>query len=189
MNEAFIFLSKNCWLVHWIVSKSILEVQGPWHQILSPKIWPCLFSWDITCFFFYRGSKFTSLRTVELTELTAMAAAIGLWDLVPIFSTHCGHPNLILTALKSKSDICRGAISCLLQQRYLVPLLLEENAQWLFDFLTDNCSKFDTRILKVCFGYITRIYLVIHYRYMTFHCYATSSKFYIGCLRPRWPGF
>ncbi|XP_073951548.1 uncharacterized protein [Choristoneura fumiferana] len=97
---------------------------------------------------FDMDAKFTTLTAVELTELTAIAAAIGLWDLVPVFSTHCGHPNLILAALKSKSDICRGAISCLLQQRYIVPLLLEENAQWLFDFLTDNCRKFDTRILK-----------------------------------------
>ncbi|XP_047986444.1 uncharacterized protein LOC125226505 [Leguminivora glycinivorella] len=98
---------------------------------------------------FDMDAKFTTLPPVELTELTSIAAAIGLWDLVPVFSTHCGHPALILNALKSRK-LCRSAINCLLQQLYIVPLLLEENAQWLFDFIAEKCDSFDTKILK-CF--------------------------------------
>ncbi|KAL0892074.1 hypothetical protein ABMA27_015289 [Loxostege sticticalis] len=92
--------------------------------------------------------KFTSLSTMELSELSSIAAAIGLWELVPTFSVHRGHPHLMVTALKSKNELCRGAINSLLGQRCLVPLLLEENAQWLFDFLIEKCNKFDTKILK-----------------------------------------
>ncbi|XP_028171094.1 uncharacterized protein LOC114360559 isoform X1 [Ostrinia furnacalis] len=92
--------------------------------------------------------KFTSLSTMELSELSSIAASIGLWDLVPIFSVHRGQPNLMVTALKARSELCRGALDCLLGQRCLVPLLLEENAQWLFDFLIEKCNKFDTKILK-----------------------------------------
>ncbi|XP_063532563.1 uncharacterized protein LOC134743150 [Cydia strobilella] len=98
---------------------------------------------------FDMDAKFTTLSSVELTELTSIAAAIGLWALVPLFSTHCGHPALILTALKSRK-LCRSAINCLLQQLYIVPLLLVENAQWLFDFIAEKCDSFDTKILK-CF--------------------------------------
>lgn len=69
--------------------------------------------------------------------------------MLPMFSIHRGYPNLLLSALKSRSDICRGAINCLLGERCLVPLLLEENGQWLFDYIVENCKKFDTNILKV----------------------------------------
>lgn len=98
---------------------------------------------------YFRSVKFTSLSTMELSELSSIAAAIGLWELVPTFSVHRGHPHLMVTALKSKNELCRGAINSLLGQRCLVPLLLEENAQWLFDFLIEKCNKFDTKILKV----------------------------------------
>ncbi|CAH0728821.1 unnamed protein product, partial [Brenthis ino] len=92
--------------------------------------------------------KFTSLTTVELQELTSIAAAIGLWELVPVFSIHRGYPNLLLNAIKSKNDICRGAILCILKEQCLVPILLEENGQWFFDFIAEKCNKFDTIILK-----------------------------------------
>ncbi|CAG4937988.1 unnamed protein product [Colias eurytheme] len=92
--------------------------------------------------------KFTNLGTVELLELASVAAATGLWELVPVFSIHRGHPNLLLSAIKSRSDICRGAITCLLNQPCLVPILLEENGQWLFDFISDKCNNFDTLLLK-----------------------------------------
>lgn len=88
---------------------------------------------------------------MELQELSSIAAAIGLWDLLPMFSIHRGHPTLMLTALKARSDLCRGALNSLLSERCLVPLLLEENAQWLFHFVTGQCNKFDTKILKVSF--------------------------------------
>lgn len=93
--------------------------------------------------------KLTALSPVELLELSSFAAAVGLWDLVPVFSIHRGYPHLLLSALKHRSDMCRGAVNCLLGQRCLVPLLLEENGQWLFDYIVENCSKFDTTILKV----------------------------------------
>ncbi|XP_046960114.1 uncharacterized protein LOC124530164 [Vanessa cardui] len=92
--------------------------------------------------------KFTNLSTMELQELTCVAAAIGLWELVPVFSIHRGYPHLLLNAIKSRSDICRGAIVCLLQHRCLVPILLEENGQWLFDLIAEKCNQLDTIILK-----------------------------------------
>ncbi|KAI5645323.1 regulator of chromosome condensation (RCC1) repeat domain-containing protein [Phthorimaea operculella] len=92
--------------------------------------------------------KFTTLTTLELSELASITAAIGLWDLLPVFTIHRGHPSIMLSAIKSRSSLCRGAVSCLLNYKCLVPLLLEENAQWLFHFITGNCSKFDTTILK-----------------------------------------
>ncbi|XP_050669019.1 uncharacterized protein LOC126968206 [Leptidea sinapis] len=92
--------------------------------------------------------KFTNLGTAELLELTTVAAAIGLWELVPVFSIHRGYPHLFLTALKARKDICRGAIMCLLNQPCVLPILLEENGQWLFDFITEKCNQFDTIILK-----------------------------------------
>ncbi|KAG6446391.1 hypothetical protein O3G_MSEX004408 [Manduca sexta] len=98
---------------------------------------------------FDKSIKFTMLNTVELQELTSFAAAIGLWDLVPAFSIQRGHPNLLLVAIKSRKDICRGALNILLTYQCLVPLLLEENGQWLFDYITDKCDQFDTIILKV----------------------------------------
>lgn len=93
--------------------------------------------------------QFTTLSTVELLELTSIAAAIGLWELVPLFSIYHGHPHLMLAAIKSRSDLCRGAIVCLLRHICLVPILLEENGQWLFDFIMEKCNKFDTKLLKV----------------------------------------
>ncbi|CAG4941961.1 unnamed protein product [Parnassius apollo] len=92
--------------------------------------------------------QFTTLSTLELLELTSTAAAIGLWDLVPLFSICHGHPHLMLSAIKSRSDLCRGAIVCLLRHSCLVPILLEENGQWFFDFITEKCNKFDTKLLK-----------------------------------------
>lgn len=92
--------------------------------------------------------KLTLLTQVELLELTTYAVAIGLWNLIPVFSIHRGHPYILLSALKSRNNMCRGAIDCLLRQRCLVPLLLEENGQWLFDYITENCKEFDTTILK-----------------------------------------
>ncbi|XP_064071326.1 uncharacterized protein LOC113393459 [Vanessa tameamea] len=92
--------------------------------------------------------KFTNLSTMELQELTCVAAAIGLWELVPVFSIHRGYPHLLLNAIKSRSDICRGAIVCLLQHKCLVPILLEENGQWLFDLIAEKCNQLDTIILK-----------------------------------------
>lgn len=78
-----------------------------------------------------------------------MAAAIGLWDLVPTFSVHRGNPSVLLKAMESRSKLCRGAFNCLLRQRSVVPLLLEEDGQWLLDFITENCKTFDLKILKV----------------------------------------
>lgn len=49
--------------------------------------------------------------------------------------------------------MCRGAVDCLLKERCLVPLLLEDNGQWLFDYITEKCNTFDTMILKVCMVY------------------------------------
>ncbi|XP_039749301.1 uncharacterized protein LOC120626080 [Pararge aegeria] len=92
--------------------------------------------------------KFTVLTPLELQELTSIAAAVGLWEVVPVFSIHRGHPSLLLNAIKFRSDICRGALVCLLKQKCLVPKLLEENGQWFFDFITEKCNKFDTIILK-----------------------------------------
>ncbi|XP_075970698.1 uncharacterized protein LOC142973045 [Anticarsia gemmatalis] len=92
--------------------------------------------------------KLTILSQVELLELSSFAAAVGLWDLVPVFSIHRGYPYIMLSALKARNDMCRGAIDSLLRQRCLVPLLLEENGQWLFDYIIDKCNKFDTTILK-----------------------------------------
>ncbi|RVE54365.1 hypothetical protein evm_000850 [Chilo suppressalis] len=92
--------------------------------------------------------KFTSLTTKELSELSSIAAAIGLWEELPKFSVHRGQPNLILAAVKVRKDICRGTLNYLLDQTCLVPLLLEENPKWLFDFLVERCNKFDTIILK-----------------------------------------
>ncbi|XP_050557466.1 uncharacterized protein LOC118261981 [Spodoptera frugiperda] len=92
--------------------------------------------------------KLTALSPIELMELSSFAASVGLWHMLPMFSIHRGYPNLLLSALKSRSDICRGAINCLLGERCLVPLLLEENGQWLFDYIVENCKKFDTNILK-----------------------------------------
>lgn len=104
----------------------------------------------ISCFHF-SDAKLTLLKPAELLELSSFAAAVGLWDLVPMFSIHRGHPHLLLSALKSRSEICRGAIDCLLGQRCLVPLLLEENGQWLFDYIIEKCSQFDTTLLKVLY--------------------------------------
>ncbi|OWR54740.1 hypothetical protein KGM_215867 [Danaus plexippus plexippus] len=92
--------------------------------------------------------KFTNLSPVEFQELSCVAACIGLWEFVPIFSVHRGNPILLLNAIKSKSVICRGAIVALLNQKCLVPVLLEENGQWFFDFIAEKCNKFDTIILK-----------------------------------------
>ncbi|CAG9560566.1 unnamed protein product [Danaus chrysippus] len=92
--------------------------------------------------------KFTNLSPVEFQELSCVAACIGLWEFVPIFSIHRGNPILLLNAIKSKSVICRGAIVALLNQKCLVPVLLEENGQWFFDFIAEKCNKFDTIILK-----------------------------------------
>lgn len=89
------------------------------------------------------------LSSVELLELSSFAAATGLWDLVPVFSIHRGHLHLLLSAIKARRHVCRGAINCLLQQRCVVPLLLEENGQWLFDYIVEKCGEFDTKILKV----------------------------------------
>lgn len=94
--------------------------------------------------------QLTALNQVELLELSCFAAAVGLWDLVPVFNIYRGYPNLLLSALKSRSNMCRGAVDCLLKERCLVPLLLEDNGQWLFDYITDKCNTFDTMILKVC---------------------------------------
>lgn len=96
-----------------------------------------------------RDVKFTTLSTVELTELSSIAAAIGLWDILPVFSLHRGHPSIMLTAIKPRNGICRGALSTLLTHSCLVPLLLEENALWLFHFIADKCKTFDTAVLKV----------------------------------------
>ncbi|CAH0627045.1 unnamed protein product [Chrysodeixis includens] len=92
--------------------------------------------------------QLTALNQVELLELSCFAAAVGLWDLVPVFNIYRGYPNLLLSALKSRSNMCRGAVDCLLKERCLVPLLLEDNGQWLFDYITDKCNTFDTMILK-----------------------------------------
>ncbi|KAL4710486.1 hypothetical protein ACJJTC_008888 [Scirpophaga incertulas] len=92
--------------------------------------------------------KYVTLETKQLKELTSIAAAIGLWKIVPVFSMYRGQPNLILAAIQSRSDICRGALNCLLDHKCLVPLLLEENHQWLFDFIIEKCKNFDTTILK-----------------------------------------
>lgn len=97
----------------------------------------------------FRDVKFTGLNETELLELSSFTVAVGLWDLVPEFNICRGYPHLLLAAMKSRNNICRGAINCLLQQRCLLPLLLEENGQWLFDFITGNCKKFDILILKV----------------------------------------
>ncbi|XP_052750521.1 uncharacterized protein LOC113511861 [Galleria mellonella] len=97
---------------------------------------------------FDMDTKVTALSTTELFELSSIAAAIGLWDLVPTFSVHRGFPHLLLAAIKSRSDICRGALNCLIRHQCIIPLLLEENAQWLFDFIVEKCYKFDTTILK-----------------------------------------
>lgn len=85
--------------------------------------------------------------------MCSFAAAVGLWDLVPVFSIQRGHPYILLSALKSRSDMCRGAIACLLKQRCLVPLLLEQNGQWLFEHIVEKCNELDTNILKVIFFY------------------------------------
>lgn len=108
---------------------------------------------------------------MELQELTSVAAAIGLWDLVPVFSFHRGYPHLLLNAIKSRSDICRGALVCLLRQKCLVPILLEENGQWFFDFIAEKCNKLDTIILKV------RIIIYNMYISSRFIC-STKIKFY-----------
>ncbi|XP_068630740.1 uncharacterized protein [Battus philenor] len=92
--------------------------------------------------------QFITLTAVELLELTSIAAAIGLWDLVPLFSIYQGHPHLMLTAIKSRNVLCRGAVVCLLRHSCLVPILLEENGQWFFDFIIAKCSTFDTKLLK-----------------------------------------
>ncbi|CAH2075374.1 unnamed protein product, partial [Iphiclides podalirius] len=92
--------------------------------------------------------QITPLTAVELLELTSTAAAIGLWELVPLFSIQHGHPHLMLAAIRSRGDLCRGAMVCLLRHSCLVPILLEENGQWLFDFITEKCNKFDTKLLK-----------------------------------------
>ncbi|KAJ8731958.1 hypothetical protein PYW08_014688 [Mythimna loreyi] len=97
---------------------------------------------------FEPDAKLTILKQAELLELSSFAAAVGLWDLLPMFSIHRGHPHLMLSALKSRSEMCRGAIDSLLRERCLVPLLLEENGQWLFDYIIQHCDKFDTTILK-----------------------------------------
>ncbi|PZC79028.1 hypothetical protein B5X24_HaOG216979 [Helicoverpa armigera] len=97
---------------------------------------------------FNMESDLITLKPVELLELCSFSAAVGLWELAPVFSIHSGHPSLLLSALKSRKDLCRGAIHCLLEQSCIVPLLLEENGQWLFDYIIENCSKFDTDILK-----------------------------------------
>lgn len=86
--------------------------------------------------------------------MSSFSAAVGLWDLVPVFSIHRGHLNLLLAAIKARNSVCRGAINCLLQQRCIVPLLLEENGQWLFDFIMEKCDEFDTKILKASFSVI-----------------------------------
>ncbi|KAJ0179818.1 hypothetical protein K1T71_004409 [Dendrolimus kikuchii] len=92
--------------------------------------------------------KFTALSPTELLELSSFTVAVGLWDLVPVFNVCRGFSHLLLTAIKSRNDMCRGAMNCLLKQRCLVPLLLEENGQWLFDYITGNCDKFDMLVLK-----------------------------------------
>lgn len=93
----------------------------------------------------------TNLTQLELEELCSISASLGLWDLVPMFSIHRGNPTLLLSAMKARGELCRGAIDCLLRQKSVVPMFLEENGQWLFDFISEKCNKFDTRILKVCF--------------------------------------
>ncbi|CAG9784994.1 unnamed protein product [Diatraea saccharalis] len=92
--------------------------------------------------------KLTLLNSAKLSELSCIAAAIGLWDNLPTFSIHCGLPNLILVAVKARNDICRGALNCLLGQTCLTPFLLEEDPQWLFDYIVERSKKFDTIILK-----------------------------------------
>ncbi|CAB3243026.1 unnamed protein product [Arctia plantaginis] len=92
--------------------------------------------------------KLTILSQVELLELCSFAASVGLWDVVPVFSIQRGYPYILLYALKSRNDMCRGAIDCLLKQRCLVPLLLEQNGQWLFDYIVDKRNELDTNILK-----------------------------------------
>lgn len=77
-----------------------------------------------------------------------------------MFSIYRGQPNLFLSALKSRSDICRGALVCLLKHHCLVPYLLEENGQWLFDFIAEKCKKFDTVILKVNFIVYVKIFMI-----------------------------
>lgn len=93
--------------------------------------------------------KFATLNASELQELTWFAAAIGLWHLVPVFSISRGNPGSILSAIKYRNKLCRGALNSLLTQRSLIILLLEGNEEWLFTLISDNCEKFDTVILKV----------------------------------------
>ncbi|XP_013178055.1 PREDICTED: uncharacterized protein LOC106125409 [Papilio xuthus] len=92
--------------------------------------------------------QLVTLSEKELVELTSAAAAVGLWELVPLFSLYHGQPHLMLAGVKGRRELCRGALACLLRHACLVPILLEENAQWLFDFITDKCNTFDTKLLK-----------------------------------------
>ncbi|XP_053602363.1 uncharacterized protein ca [Plodia interpunctella] len=92
--------------------------------------------------------KITTLSPIELQELSSFAACVGLWDLVPVFSVHRGHPNLLLEAVKSRNEICRGALNCLISENSLITLMMKENTQWLFDFIVAKRNEFDTIILK-----------------------------------------
>lgn len=96
----------------------------------------------------FSGNKISNLNATELKELSCFAAHLGLWSLLPIFNIHRGLPNLILIALKSRVDICRGALNLLVRQRNMVPLL-DENSQFLFDFISSKCYEFDAKLLKV----------------------------------------
>ncbi|VVC97249.1 unnamed protein product [Leptidea sinapis] len=107
-----------------------------------------MFKQDVNSGNFGNAAVTAKLLALLLKIRTNMAAAIGLWELVPVFSIHRGYPHLFLTALKARKDICRGAIMCLLNQPCVLPILLEENGQWLFDFITEKCNQFDTIILK-----------------------------------------
>lgn len=83
--------------------------------------------------------------------MTSLAAGVGLWALAPLFSVRAGQPHLLLAAVRgARGALCRGALACLLRHACLLPILLEENGQWLFDFITDKCHTFDTKLLKVC---------------------------------------
>ncbi|XP_013135063.1 PREDICTED: uncharacterized protein LOC106100654 [Papilio polytes] len=105
--------------------------------------------------------QFATLSEKELLEVTSLAAGVGLWALAPLFSVRAGQPHLLLAAVRgvrgarrvqgaqgAQGALCRGALACLLRHACLLPILLEENGQWLFDFITDKCHTFDTKLLK-----------------------------------------
>lgn len=88
--------------------------------------------------------------------MCCFSAALGLWDIVPIFSIQRGQPDLLMTAIKSRDDICRGALNCLLRCKDLISVL-EEDKSFLFNFIMSNCEKFDLKLLRVSKYYFFRI--------------------------------